>query len=70
MMSVIGEDLRKKHIRNMWFVGIVFGAVVLSSIWIMINAAEQRDRVDACVIKQGPVLGAKEFCRAQVRQAR
>ena len=51
-------------------VGAALLFVIVSSVWIMIDAAQDRDKVDACVVAQGPVLGVKEFCRAQVRQAR
>ena len=44
--------------------------VIVSSVWIMIDAAQDRRKVDACIVELGPVFGAKEFCRAIVRQAR
>ncbi len=51
-------------------VGAALIFVVVSSVGIMIEAARERDMVDRCIVQQGPVLGAKEFCRAIVRQAR
>ena len=64
-------EMRKlPKLATVLFVGAALVFVIVSSGWIMLKAAKDRDTVYACIVQQGPSAGVYDFCKAQMRMAR